>query len=635
MLLQIRNLTRGVIATIILVLVGAAMVAFLIPQGGLQFFPSQDLANVGPRAVRAPQLSRELQLTLRGMRAQGQNGTQAEAIEAGEHLRLLEGMIGRFALYNYADRIGVSASDEAVAQRIRDIPSVSNPITGTFDQSAYDAFLNQLGYTRPEFEADIRGDLTTDMLMEALVAGTRAPSSYGALLVSYEGETRVVSIAEAPASAVGQIPAPNEAQLQTFWEENQERLRIPEFRAVTLIYADPADFVARVDVPDDQLREEFEARSAALQRPERRTYVRLSAQNEQQANDAAQRLNRGESAESVAQALGLQVTRGENQSRSEVPDQRVAEAVFATSAGQARAVRGQLTPWAAVRVEAVTPASEADFASMREEIRQAIALDQAGELMNTAVTTFEDARASGAPVAAAARQAGLRVETIPAISASGRDEHGHAIEALADHDDLIEIAFETPEGEASDFLPQGNSDVIVAVDRITPSRVQPLEDVRQELTLAWIARERTRRLRELGEDMQNDVRSGQSFAAAARANGFRVVVPSQSIDRRAAGQIPARGLAAQIFGSREGDVVGDMRADGGAVLVAQVEAINRVDPSENPQAVEAGRMQMQQSLVQSMATTVQAEVVARANVRRNEALINRLFPRGGDSEEAQ
>ena len=177
--------------------------------------------------------------------------------------------------------------------------------------------------------------------------------------------------------------------------------------------------------------------------------------------------------------------------------------------------------------------------------------------------------------------------------------------------------------------------MIVAVDRITPSRVQPLEDVRQELTLAWIARERTRRLRELGEDMQNDVRSGQSFAAAARANGFRVVVPSQSIDRRAAGQIPARGLAAQIFGSREGDVVGDMRADGGAVLVAQVEAINRVDPSENPQAVEAGRMQMQQSLVQSMATTVQAEVVARANVRRNEALISRLFPRGGDSEEAQ
>jgi peptidyl-prolyl cis-trans isomerase D len=635
MLLQIRHLTRGVIATIILGLVGLAMVAFLIPQGGLQIFPSSDLANVGPRAIRAPQLTRELQLTLRGERQNGQNLSQAEAVEQGLHLRLLEGMIGRFALYNYADKLGVSASDQAVANRIREIPAVINPVTGQFDEPAYDAFLAQLGYSREEFETDVRGDLTSNMLMEALVAGARAPSSYGALLVSYEGETRLVSIAEAPASAVGQIPAPNEAQLQTFWEENQERLRVPEFRALTLVYAAPADFMARVDVPESRMREEFDARAAALAEPERRTYTRFNAQNEQQANDAAARLSRGESAAAVGQALGVQPTRGENQARTEVPDARVAEAVFAMSPRTARAVRGQLSPWVVVQLESVSPAVAPSFESMRDEIRQAIAADEAGEMMNTAVSTFEDARAAGTAIAEAARQAGLRVAQVPAVEEGGRAPNGEPVAAFVEQEDLLRTAFQTPEGEASDFMPFGDADVIVSVDRVTPASVRPLAEVREELTQVWLARERTRRMRDLGEEMMEAVRGGQSFAAAARAHNFRVVVPSQPINRQAAAQIPSRGMAGQIFGAREGEVVSDIRADGAAVLVAQVERISRVNLAQQQAAIEAGRMQMQQTLLQSMATTIQDEVVSRARVRRNEALIEQLYPRTGDGEDGQ
>jgi peptidyl-prolyl cis-trans isomerase D len=632
MLLQIRHLTRGVIATVILGLVGLAMVAFLIPQGGLQIFPSSDLANVGNRAIRGPQLTRELQLTLRGERQNGNIITQEEAVQQGIHLQLLEGMIGRFALYNYADKLGVSASDESVAARIREIPAVTNPVTGQFDQTAYDAFLGQLGYSRQEFETDIRGDLTTNLLMESLVRGARAPTSYGALLVAYQGETRVVSVAEAPGTAVGQIPAPNEAQLQTFWEENQERLRVPEFRTLTLVYAAPADFVARVEVPEARLREEFDSRAAALTQPERRTYVRIAAQNEAQASDVAARLGRGENPMAVAQALGVQATRGENQTRSEVPDARVAEAVFALRPGAARAVQGQLSPWVVVRLESITAAVAPSFESLRGDIRDAIAADEAGEMMNTAVSTFEDARAAGGDIATAARQANLRVVQVPAVEAQGRDANGEPVPAFVEQADLLRTAFQTPEGEASDFMPFGDADVIVSVDRITPSTVRPLAEVRDDLTQVWIGRERTRRLRDLGEQMAEGVRGGQSFAAAARANGFRVVVTSETIDRQAAAQIPARGMAQQIFSARDDEVVSDISGGGGSVLVAQVEQINRVDLSQQPQLVEAARVQMNQSLLQSFASTVQDDIVARAHVRRNEPLLNQLFPRNAEAE---
>lgn len=637
MLLQFRNITRGWVATIIVALIGLATVLFLIPNSGLQLAGNRWLAQVGGRQITAPQLTRELELTLRAERTQGNNVSQQDAIDAGYHLRLLDSMIGRNAFYAFAERIGVSAGDAQVANRIREIPAVRNVVTGAFDQNAYNAFLQQLRYSQEEFEADVRNDLTTQMLMQSLLAGIRAPSSFGAMAYAYDSETRVVTVAEAPASAAGAIPNPTEAQLQSFWEDNQAQLRVPEFRGITLVYARPSDFIARVDVPETRLREEFDARAAALTQPERRTYVRIVASSEAQANDIATRLNRGESADAVAGALNVQATRGENQSQREVPDSAVAAAVFAAPVrGQARVARGELSPWVVVKVESSTPAVRPEFAAYREELRNAIAADEAADLLNAAISTFEDARAGGASLADAARQSGLPVVAVQAVESGGRNQQGQPVEALAGHDDVLQTVFETPEGEATDFIPVGDADVMAGVDRIIPETVRPLDEVRQELTQAWIDRERARKLRELGEQIVAAVRGGQTLAQAARAHRANVVISSRQMDRATASQIPARGLAGQMFAAAEGAVVSDTRADGGAVLVAVVERINRVNPADAPQVVEANRAQLQTSIARSVGEALQAEVVDRAAPRRNEALIAQTYrSSNADAEEGQ
>lgn len=626
MLAQLRSLTRGWIAYILLFLL---VIAFAI-WGVNDVFSgvgSQNLAEVGGRKITPPMLARELELTLRAQRNQGNNLTQQEAIDAGYHERLLESMIGRAALQEYAQKINVSASNAQVAARIREIPAVLNPVTGAFDETAYDSFLAQLGYTRTEFERDIRGDMTMQMLMDSLVAGARAPSSYGALAVAYEGETRTISIAEAPAPSLASIPAPTEAQLQTFYEESEAQLRLPEFRALTLVYARANDFVGRVSVPEARIQEEYEARRAALTPPERRTYVRLTAQNEAQANDAVARLGRGESVDAVAQALGIQVLRGENQARAEVTDRQVADAVFSMAArAPARVVRGQLSPFVVVRVESITPAVEPTLASMRDELRAAIAHDEAAELLNTAIGAFEDARAGGTSVADAARAAGLPTVVVPAVEAGGRDQTGAPVAAVEGQEDILTTAFQTAEGESSDFMPVGDADVIVSVDRVIPESVRPFDEVRDELRQSWLRRERARRMREMGEAVVTAVNGGQAFAAAARANRFSVVVTSRPVDRRAASNIPARGLPSQIFATQPGGVSTDIRADGEAVLVAIVETINRIDISANPQAVEAGRQQIQQSLTSSYGEALQQDIVTSMNPRRNEGLLEQRFP---------
>jgi peptidyl-prolyl cis-trans isomerase D len=650
MLLQFRNITRGWIATIIVALVGLATVLFLIPQNGMNLAAGNALATVGGRNITAPELTRELDLTLRGERDRGNNISSQDAINAGYHLRLLEGMISRVAMYVYADKIGVSASDEQVAARIREIPAVNNAVTGAYDEAAYNAFLQQMRYGRQEFERDVRGDLTTQMIVQSLMAGVRAPTSFGALTYAFDAEVRVVSVAEAPASAVGTIPQPNDAQIQAFYEDSQEALRLPEFRGLTLVYARPADFVTRVNVPEARIREEFDARAPSLTQPERRTYVRIAAPTEAQANEAAERVNRGESAAAVAQAMSLQVTRGENQAQAQVPDDAVGAAVFrAQVRGPAIVARGELSPFVVVRVESSTPAVAPSFAEAREEIRNAIAADEAHDLLSAAVSTFEEARASGTPLADAARQAGLPVVSIPAVEAGGRDQQGRPVEALTGHEELVATAFQTLEGEATDFIAVGEADVIAGVDRIIPASVRPLEAVRADLVQAWIGRERARRLRELGEQIVTAVNGGQTLAQAAGANRARVVVSSRSIDRRGAAQALPQGLAGQMFAVGEGTAFSQVSSNG--VLIAVVEHINRPDiAAADPQILEATRLYaerpcMQQALQAgappycglstSVMEALQGDIVHNSNPRRNERVIANTYRASNAEEDAQ
>jgi peptidyl-prolyl cis-trans isomerase D len=626
-----RSFSRSWVAYVLLFLIAVAFTIWGV-NGAFNGTGSNDLATVNGREVTPEQLSRELDSVVRNARNEGRDVTQQDAIDANVHVQLLESMINGLALRTYADRLGLSVSDAEVAARIRELPMVQSQVTGAFDEGAYQTFLQQIRYTRPEFELEVREGLTNQMLMEAMLAGLRAPSSFGALILAYNNETRVITVAEAPASAAGAVPPPTAEQIQAFYEDNQERLRVPEFRALTLVIASRDDFAARITVPDSALREEYEAQRAAHTEPERRTYIRFTATSEAQANDVAARLNRGEAPAAVASATGLQVGGGENQTSNEVTDSGVAAAVFQMPVnGPARVVRGQLSPFVVVRVTGVTPAVTPTFESLRDTIRAAAVADQAAQALDAAVTAFDDARGAGAPIADAARQAGLRIVSIPAVSAEGADPNGQPVAAFNDQAAVLAAAFDTPEGEASDFLSYGDADAVVSVDQVTPSSVRPLDDVRPQLVAAWTARERTRLLRELGETIAAAVREGQSFAQATR--NFRTIVRSSPVTRDEAGQIPANGFGAQIFAASEGDTLSGVRLDNGAVYVAIVEHINRVDPNANPQALEAARAQVQEGVAQSFAEAIQLDVVARANVRRNETLLNQRFRGSGANED--
>ncbi|MGE3581530.1 MAG: SurA N-terminal domain-containing protein [Hyphomonadaceae bacterium] len=600
-----------------------------------------ELARIGDRAVTPQMLDRDFRNWLENQRNSEEPVTRTQALEQNVPARLLDAMVGRIALQQYVERLGIHVSDELVAARIREVPAARNPINNSFDQGQYMQFLQAIGYTPGEFEREVRADLSVEQLIRSLVGGVRAPRSVAALGLAFESERRVITVAEAPVSRIGAIPPPTEAQLQAFYNEMRPNLRVPEYRALTLVYARASDFTSRVDVPETRIAEEFEARRAALGQPERRTIVQISAQNEAQARDAAARLSRGEEPAAIASALGVQTVTHAERAQTDIPDRAIATAAFSAQLNAVSTVRGTLAPWAAIRVTAIEPAVTPTLADHRDEIRNAIAEEEAVDLMNEAVAAFNDSRAEGAAFAQAARANGLTVVVVPAVNDQGRTPAGENAEAFVDQPELLRAAFSAPEGEATDFVPAADgADVLINVDRVTPATTRPFAEVRESLVGIWTQRQRLERVQAMGRRVAEAVVAGRTFQQAAAAEGGAIVVRSQPIDRQtAAQQIPARQLGSAIFGAHEGEVVFDVRLDGQSLMIAHVEAIQRADPAapENAEAVERWRNEMRQSIQLSLSQAVEAAVRERARVRRNDALLRQTYggADGAGEDEAQ
>jgi peptidyl-prolyl cis-trans isomerase D len=412
---------------------------------------------------------------------------------------------------------------------------------------------------------------------------------------------------------------------QVYAEIAPRAFRVPSYRAVTIVAARLSDFVARVNIPEERIRELFETSKAGLSQPEKRSFVQIVAQTSAQANQAAQRLARGEDAAAVARALNLQHIAFTQKARTEIPDPAVARAVFAMRSGAApQAVRAEVAPYAAIKLGEVVPGVEARYEDHRDEIRGELARQEAHGLREEAITAFTDALDAGTPIAQAAAAHGLSATVVPAVDEQGRTPDGQPAEAFLDEPDLVRAAFETEQGETSDFFPAQNGDeTLLQVDNVTPERTMPLAQVRAQVVEYWKGRERARRLNAIGDRVVQAVNSGRPFADAVAAEGGTIFARSEVVRRQDA----ARTIT-QLFSVRDDEAAMAVNPTATVALVAQVEEIRRANPSEQAAAVEEMRREAQQGLVQSLGEVVQRLAENAANVKRNPELLERQYSRG-------
>lgn len=554
MLTLLRGFAKSPVAA---VLIGLLVVSFAVLglQDPLGVLGTNAVVKAGEREITPQQFKRLFDNFREGaQRETGRPLSVEEAAEQGLDRRLLEDVSLSESFAELLRRIGLTVSDDLVGRQLRKTPIFFNPVSGAFDPAEYQSQLARNELTPEIFEGYLRDDVAEQHFNLAIANGMRVPRIYGAVAAVYEGETRSLSYFVVDPAISGAPAPPTEAELRTFMRENAAALRRPETRTVSLVRFSAAELARTLPVDEAELTRQFEFRKDSLSQPERRTFVQIGAPDRAAAERVAQALRAGQPADAAARLVGREPVRYEAQPRTAVTDAAAAGVAFGLQPGAVSAPFQGGLGWAVVRLEQVLPARIATLEEVRPQLEQQIRTDQAADRVLEQVQTYEDAVEGGSTLAEAAKALNQPLVSLPPFTKQGTDATGAPTGVPPP---LLEAAFELPAGGESDVIDAGRNEYFVLrVDRITPSAMPPLEEVREPLAQAWTLRRTVERARQRADALAGQLRGANAKPLATVAQSVGAPVnQAVGIERDAGGQSLSRDLVAKAFGAKRGEVI--------------------------------------------------------------------------------
>lgn len=446
------------------------------------------VAVVGERTISTSDLSQNVTNAFDQARQQNPTLSLQAFVEQGGFDDVLEQVLSRNALAEFAQVLGLRAGPNLVNSEIINGGGFTG-LDGEFDAAAFRAMLAQRGLT----EATVREDLALSLLARQTVV----PVSYQAQMplgmartyAQLLNETRTGTAAVFPAAQFAPEGDPTDAQISAFYAENRASYIRPERR--TLRYAGfGADEVA-ADLPpvtDEQIVARYEADSVLYQASEQRSFTQLVLQTEADASAVLEEAEGGLALQQIAQRRGLATTTVEDVEQADfaaTASQAVANAAFAADEGAfAGPVRGSLG-WYVLSVDTVTQVAGQTLAEASDSIRETLMQERVQQALEEVSERLDNEFARGKTLEQAAEELGLELDTTPPLLADGR-VYGQAAQAPAQLARVVSFAFEIGQGdpEITELVP-GQSFLIFDVESIVPSAAPPIAEIREQLVDAW------------------------------------------------------------------------------------------------------------------------------------------------------
>ncbi len=237
------------------------------------------------------------------------------------------------------------------------MPAFTNAL-GAFDQRQFDEWLGSNGLTAQEVRTETRDDLALKQTVSALAAGLQAPKSYGALVASYNLESRAITFFVLDPKSVPTPAQPTDAQLQALINQYATKLMRPEMRTLTIVRFSAHDVAPSMAVDPAKVQAAYDQAKVAKAQPEKRTLVEFATHDPGKAAQIATRLKAGDQPDAIAKATGVPAIPYDEKAKTDVVDPAVADAAFSANPGEVLGpISSTLAGYAVVKVIKVTPAS--------------------------------------------------------------------------------------------------------------------------------------------------------------------------------------------------------------------------------------------------------------------------------------
>ena len=600
MLSMFRALANTLVARVLLGILAIAFVGWGI-SGRVTGHVSNEVIQAGSHTVTPDSFKRYFQISLQDAEKQaGQQVSNLDAVQHGFDLQLLQGLSADEAFAELTTRMGVRPAPSLIIGELRKQPEFFNPITGVFDQSAYQQKVAQLEMTTTQFESQIRDEIARDQLATGLAAGLKAPRTLGAVIADFELEARTLTYFTLDQHSVEQPSLPTDAQLMDFMKQNSTALMRPEMRTLTVVRFSPKALAATMPVDPTALQKAYDFKKDSLSTPEKRSLVEVPVHDAATAATVAKRIGAGEAPEAVAKSVGAQPITYADAIKSAVADPKVADAAFGLKEGQTSGViQSDLSGFAVVKVSSITAGKVPSLDDLRAQLEPQVKLDAAKKKAYDEVQKFDDAHGGGANIVDAAGKAGVTVQTIGPITAQGADLNNKPVDGLSPK--LLKDAFAQPAGGEMDDEDDGGGEYFsMRVDKITPPALPALADVKGQMIQDYMIQEMLKRLHAKADELTAAIKKGETMEAAA-ASVKAQVGHAVDITRQGMAQNKALGgeLLQKIFDAKQGEVFNGQTAQV-QVMVAHVDSVTPAAPGVAASMVLGQRNQLSEQLFQDM-----------------------------------
>ena len=590
MLQDIRNSTQGPVFKVIVGLIVLSFALFGVESillGG----SDDSVALVNGDKIRAVEVQQAANRQKQQIAAMlGENFDPSLIDDAQLSARALEGLVGNKLQQQWAESLGLTASDVQLGAQVAAIPAFQ--IDGRFSAELYKQSLAAAGFTPLTFREALRVDEIVKQLNGGLLASEFVTGAEARALARVNGETRSVRYAKVAGDRFQNTVEITQDQIQAYYDSNAAQFVSEEAVVLDYITLRADDFVEPVAEADLRAAYEQEISSYAYQDEARVSHI-LLIQGDDEADEAyAQRLQSAQTALTEGEAFSVVAERlsddiGSSSDGGDLGytagDVFPAEMEEAIKGLDINEVSGPVLTDAGTHLITVTDRRSSEppsFMEMRSELEASLSQADAQRRLVSQVEALKDLTYTATDLREPAQTLGLDVvRSAPITRRGGQGVLGDDRVIAAAFSDLV-----IEEGWSEVIEVSENEFVALKLVEHQPSAPQSIEQVSDRIVSVLTAQAEEEALRAFGNELLDQLASGRTIEDVAQEHNLEWQVALQS--RRGSADIP-RQWQANIFAEsstglpRRNFAVGD----NGDALLYEVFAVQAGDEDALPETL--------------------------------------------------
>lgn len=627
---MLNNLRKGASTWVAKILIALLIISFAVwgVEGLIQTQGQTQLAKVGEIEIDRQDYERLLPTVVNEWNERLKrrlSRDQLRAFQIPEQVKFR--LINQAIVDNHAKQLALGVSDEAIGETIKEDKQFQGQ-DGNFNKELLKQLLRSERISEQRYFDSQRNSALRTQVTALFTQQKRIPKVLIDSLYHHREDKIEVEYFVVPKTGLKEAPQPTDEQLKEFYELTKNSYRAPEFRKVALFPLSLEDLRKQAPLSEEEIKTTFEIRKKRHDSPENRIFRQITFENMEKALEAHQALKEGKKFDEVAKEFskGKKADTVGPVTKPTMADPKLAKAIFDIKEGEYTApVEGTFAITIA-EVNKVQPAVNKTLKDLRPEIEGYLREVYARKEIRKLFDQIEDLRASGMSIAEVAKEMKGKAIIIDAISARSQGKDGKAVKDVPASKNLIKSIYASAIGDDTVSVRHADGGYIwFDVLEIIPTRIKPFEEVKKEVTAAWLAKENNKIGSESAAKIEKQILDGKSFNEVAKELKAKIVT-LEPLGRGSAKKDIAASFTNRLFAVKSGAVASGLDAGNKQWLIAKVK--KHVPAKASGPAYDAYVIKLESELQEEMTNDLVVQYLEGAKtlfgVTENQQVFNQL-----------